>query len=118
MDQSSTKEYAPKNYAVVQTVELPFLVSCVEKATYGVSDRTVKHDDVFRVLFNKLEISDVVFIRYSGMICGPIFIREPAEGIEVKENNGVWYRVNEPKTLDECKPGWLALFPWCIFFDI
>jgi hypothetical protein len=106
-------------YATFQTNEISYLTSCIKTGSYGESDRAflAPKFDVLKDL-RHIKPGDRVFIHLRGrLFCGPFFISDPHPGFIIDESVGSWHKVDFERTPEELRPVWLAIKPWCFFFD-
>lgn len=106
-------------YAIFQTNELQFLISCIKTGSYGESDgafKASKYDNLSEV--RDIQNGDRIFIHLKGKLyCGPFFITNPHPEFIIDSSNGSWHRVNVESTPKKFHPVWLIMKPWCFFFD-
>jgi len=103
-------------YFIVSTNELDFLISCVEKGCYGISERTFTQ--TLWPQFRNIAEGDRVFLRLKdAVVCGPLIVSSLPSNIFYLKKSGLWGKVNDQTTPVEYLPTWISIFPWCFFFD-
>jgi len=103
-------------FFIVSTLKFDFLLSCVEKGCYGVSEKTFKTKAWPD--FKDVAEGDRVFLRLSdSVVCGPLIVSPPPLSIHFHAAQGFWRKVNADTTAAELLPVWIEFYPWCFFFD-
>jgi len=103
-------------FFIVSTLKFDFLLSCVEKGCYGVSE-PVFTNKVWPA-FKDIAEGDRVFLRLAdSVVCGPLIVSAPSPLIHSHSSQGLWRKVNSNTTAAELLPVWIEFFPWCFFFD-
>jgi hypothetical protein len=102
-------------FFIVSTIELEFLISCVVKGCYGVSEKTFKR---LWPQFRDIAEGDRVFLRLKDeVVCGPLIVSSLSSNIRYLQKSRLWGKVNDQTTPVEYLPTWISFFPWCLFFD-
>jgi|GEM_PF-3093119 len=108
-------------FFIVSTSKLEWLISCVEKGCYGVSQYSFA--EKVRTQFREIEKDDLVFLRLltehpsEDIVCGPLVVAPPPDYVQFTESHGLWRKVNYQTPPEEYLPNWIIRYPWCFFFD-